>query len=67
MSYRVLLEKSKRTKREIWLTLDRQTREIIGAFVGDRSRESAKKLWSTLPAMYRQCAVIYNHTHLHNL
>jgi insertion element IS1 protein InsB len=39
--------------------MDRQIREIIGVFVGDKSRESAKELWSTLPAMYRQCAVIY--------
>jgi IS1 family transposase len=39
--------------------MDRQTREIIGVYVGDRSRESAKELWKTLPPIYRQCAVIY--------
>jgi IS1 family transposase len=39
--------------------MDRKTREIIGVFVGDRSRESAKQLWNTLPPVYRQCAVIY--------
>ncbi len=37
--------------------MDRKTREIIGVFIGDRRRESTKKLWSTLP--YRQCAMIY--------
>jgi IS1 family transposase len=37
--------KEKRTKKEVWLAMDRQTREIIGVFVGDRTRESAKQLW----------------------
>ncbi len=26
---------------------------------GDRSRQSAKKLWDSLPGVYRQCAVAY--------
>ena len=26
---------------------------------GDRSRQSAKKLWASLPGVYRQCAVAY--------
>jgi len=39
--------------------MDRLTREIIGVYVGDRSKESAKQLWKTLPPVYRQCAVIY--------
>jgi hypothetical protein len=26
---------------------------------GDRSRQSAKKLWASLPSVYRQCAVAY--------
>ena len=43
----------KRIKLWIWLVIDRQTREIIGVFVGDRSRESAKELWNTLPPVYR--------------
>ena len=32
---------------------------IIGCYLGDRSRESAKKLWESLPGVYRQCAVAY--------
>ncbi len=27
--------------------------------VGDRSRDSAKALWQSLPPVYRQCAVCY--------
>lgn len=30
-----------------------------GCYIGDRSRESATKLWKSLPAVYRQCAVCY--------
>ena len=32
---------------------------IIGCYLGDRSRQSAKKLWDSLPGVYRQCAVAY--------
>jgi IS1 family transposase len=49
----------KQSKSWIWLALDRQTREVIGVFVGDRSRESARELWKVLPPVYRQCAIIY--------
>ena len=43
----------------IWLAIDRKTREIVGCYIGDRSRSSAKKLWASLPPVYRQCAVAY--------
>jgi insertion element IS1 protein InsB len=43
----------------VWIAIDVETREIIGLYVGDRSRDSAKKLWDTLPPVYRQCAVVY--------
>lgn len=49
----------KGNKQWVWLALDAETREIIGAYVGSRSAESAQKLWDSLPAVYRQCAVIY--------
>jgi hypothetical protein len=32
---------------------DAQTREIIGAYVGSRERESAQQLWQSLPPVYR--------------
>jgi insertion element IS1 protein InsB len=50
---------SKTHKFYIWLAIDRDTREIIGCYVGDRSRQSARKLWASLPSVYRQCAVVY--------
>jgi IS1 family transposase len=41
------------------LALDATTREIIGVYIGDRDEAAARKLWSSLPAVYRQCAVAY--------
>jgi len=49
----------KRIKVYIWLAIDRTTREIIGCYLGDRSRKSARKSWESLPGVYRQCAVTY--------
>lgn len=43
----------------IWLAIDCDTREIVGCFLGDRTRKSAKQLWASLPPVYRQCAVAY--------
>ena len=50
---------SKQNKQWLWFALDEQTREIVGMYVGDRSRKSAKALWQSLPPVYRQCAVCY--------
>ena len=50
---------AKENKQWIWLALDADTREIVGVFIGDRSRQSAKQLWQSLPAVYRQCAMSY--------
>ena len=43
----------------VWLAIDAESREIVGAAIGDRSRASAEALWRSLPAVYRQCAVCY--------
>jgi insertion element IS1 protein InsB len=52
-----VLKKSQ--KQWVWLAIDRATKEIVGVYVGDRSRESAQGLWDSLPSIYRQCAVSY--------
>jgi IS1 family transposase/transposase-like protein len=49
----------KGNKQWVWLALDVATREIVGCFIGDRSKRSAQGLWDSMPAVYRQCAVIY--------
>ena len=50
---------SKRNKVWIWLAIDSLTKEIVGVHVGDRDRIAAKKLWDSLPPVYRQCATCY--------
>jgi len=50
---------SKKNTFYIWLAIDRDTRETVGCYVGDRTRKSARKLWESLPGTYRQCAVAY--------
>ncbi len=37
----------------VWLALDAQTREIVGVHIGDRSAQSAKALWNSMPGVYR--------------
>lgn len=49
----------KGNKQWVWLALDVATREIVGCHIGDRSGNSARALWQSLPGVYRQCAVIY--------
>jgi len=44
---------SQRNKQWIWLAIDVNTREIVGVFIGDLSRQAAKQLWQSLPAVYR--------------
>ena len=36
-----------------------RSREIVGLYIGDRSKKSAEYLWQSLPPVYRQCAVCY--------
>ncbi len=50
---------NKNNKQWIWLAQDRDTREIIGCYIGSRDKEGAKSLWDSLPGVYRQCAVCY--------
>jgi IS1 family transposase len=49
----------KGNKQWVWLALDVVTREIVGCHIGDRSADSALALWQSMPAVYRQCAMIY--------
>ncbi len=51
---------SKGNKQWIWLAINRETGEIVGVYIGDRSRAGAQALWVSLPPVYRQCAVCYS-------
>jgi insertion element IS1 protein InsB len=50
---------SKESKQWIWIAMDARSRQIIAFHVGDRSRESAKKLWESIPKSYRDKATFY--------
>ncbi|WP_127024297.1 IS1 family transposase [Chroococcidiopsis cubana] len=43
----------------IWLAIDRNSRKIVGCFVGNRTRKSARQLWASLPDISQQSAVAY--------
>ncbi|HEY9826267.1 MAG TPA: IS1 family transposase [Stenomitos sp.] len=42
-----------------WVTLDAETREIVGVYIGVRDEAAARQLWDSLPAVSRQCALVY--------
>ncbi len=50
---------SKKNSVYIWLAIDGDSRKIVGCFVGDRTRKSARQLWASLADVYQQCAVAY--------
>ena len=50
---------NKKQKQWVWLAIDKNTGEIVGVFIGDRSQDGAEGLWNSLPPVYRQCAVCY--------
>jgi IS1 family transposase len=39
--------------------MDKDTREIVSVYIGDRGKESARELWLSLPAQYRESAIAY--------
>jgi transposase-like protein len=45
---------SKKNEVYIWLAIERRQGKIVGCFVGDRTRKSARKLWASLPEIYQQ-------------
>lgn len=50
---------NKGNKQWVWLALDADSREIVGVYIGARDEGAAQKLWQSLPAVYRQCAIAY--------
>jgi IS1 family transposase len=51
--------KKKANKQWVWIAMDKQTRQIIPFHIGDRSRDSVKRLWANLPAVYREQVTFY--------
>jgi insertion element IS1 protein InsB len=51
--------KKKANKQWVWTAMDKQTRQIIAFHIGDRGCDSAKRLWASLPEVYRTQATFY--------
>lgn len=43
----------------VWMALERPTRKVVGRAFGDRSADTCRALWQSLPADDRQRAIIY--------
>jgi insertion element IS1 protein InsB len=50
----------KADKRWLWLAFDKENRQVLAFYVGDRSRESARRLWQRILAAYRERATCYS-------
>lgn len=46
----------KQNNQWVWIAIDVESRQVIAFYVGDRSRNSAGKLWNRIPDLYRQQA-----------
>ena len=44
--------------RWVWAALDADTRQVVAVVVGDRSEDTARRLWDVLPCRYRDRAIV---------
>lgn len=49
----------KTNKQWLWLALDRNSRQVVALFVGDRTAKGALGLWQAIPERYRRQATFY--------
>ena len=50
----------KENKQWVWIVMDAKSKQIIAFHVGDRSRQSAKALWKSIPENYSEvCYFLY--------
>lgn len=50
---------NKDNKQWVWIAIAAHTKQVIAFYVGDRSRQSAQKLWERLPDIYKCRATFY--------
>ena len=43
----------------IWIALDKDSRAIVGLYVGDRSQKGAEGLWNSIPMAYKENSFFY--------
>ena len=49
--------RGKHRVRWVWAALDTDTRQVVAMVVGDRSEDTARRLWAALPPAYRDRAI----------
>ena len=49
----------KQNKVWIWVAMHRSSRQIVGLAVGDRSQQTARQLWESIPAPIREKATVH--------
>ena len=42
----------------VWAAIDAETRQVVAMVAGDRSADTARRLWEALPGEYRDGAVV---------
>ena len=50
----VVRYRRQRHYRDLWVAVSRLTRQVLAFFVGDRSWQSLRTLWSRVPSAYRR-------------
>ncbi|TAG17768.1 MAG: IS1 family transposase [Cytophagales bacterium] len=50
---------SKANVKYVWILMHRQSRQIVAYYVGDRTRQSAQKLWDKVPDEIKQNGIFY--------
>ena len=50
---------NKENKQWVWIAMDVKSRQIVAFHVGDRSRQSTKALWQSIPERYRNHTTFY--------
>ncbi len=50
--------RGKHRVRWVWAAVDTDTRQVVAMVVGDRSEDTARRLWAALPAGYRDRASV---------
>jgi IS1 family transposase len=50
----VVRSRRRRRYRYLWIAVSRLTRQVLAFVVGDRSRQSLRRLWSRVPPAYRR-------------
>lgn len=50
---------SKENKQWIWLAINSESKQIVGAYIGKRDRDGAQQLWDSMPYFYRMSAKFY--------